>query len=361
VSIDFSPKRWDRVKDTYRRWWANELDRPVLPVEFEGRDPGRPQPKAPLLCQRNCPDWSIPVDDLVDRYDWELSRFVYAGDAYPYVSLDVFGPGVMAAFLGSKIDTSTGGMWFCPPAKVPISELNLTYNPDNPWLRRVLDLCAAMMRRWQGQVLVSMPDLGGNLDVVSSFMGEDLLLALIDQPEHVVRVLNQVHDLWHKFYQQFAEALAPYNPGYTAWCGIYSDRPYYMLQCDFSYMISPDMYAQFVLPELTRSIARLGHAFYHLDGIGQLPHLDHLLSIKQLAGVQWVPGDGQPNHAHWPQIYQRIFAAGKKTQTWGDFDVLDALIAQTGAPGHIQHRTVRYPLDQQRAIRARLAKYGIDA
>jgi 5-methyltetrahydrofolate--homocysteine methyltransferase len=362
VSIDFPPQRWDRIKDTYRRWWADELDRPIIPVEFFGRDPGRPQPKTPLLCQANCADLSIPVADIVDRIDWELSRIVYAGDAYPYVNLDCFGPGVMAAFLGARLDTATGQVWFHAPAPTPIADLNLTYDPDNRWLRRILDLGAEMMRRWQGQVLVSMPDLGGNLDIVSTFLpGDQLLLALYDQPQQVHRVLGQVHNLWHRFYAQIAAALAPHNPGYTAWCSIYSDRPYYMLQCDFAYMIGPDMFAQFVLPELTQSVRRLGRACYHLDGVGQLPHLDHLLALPELDGVQWVPGTGQPDCRHWPQVYQRIIAAGKKTQTWDGFDALDAIIAQTGAPGRIHHRVHRQPLDQAPAVRARLRTYGAEA
>jgi hypothetical protein len=38
----------------------------------------------------------------------------------------------------------------------------------------------------------------------------------------------------------------------------------------------------------------LPRTFYHLDGIGQLHHLDLVLSIAELDGVQWVPGDGKP-------------------------------------------------------------------
>ncbi len=361
MSIDFPPQRWEQVRQTYRRWWADELDRPIVPVELVGRDPGRPRPAAPLLTQATCGDLSIPVDDLVDRLDWELSGRLFAGDAYPYLNMDCFGPGVMAAFVGARLEITAGQVWFHPPAHVPIQDLHLTYDPDNVWLRRVKDLCAAMRRRWQGQVLVSLPDLGGNLDVVSTFRpGEELLLDLYDQPEQVQRVLQEVHELWHRFYREISAVLAPDNPGYTAWCSIYSDRPYYMLQCDFSYMIGPDMFARFVAPELQASVRRLGRAFYHLDGPGQLPHLDHLLAMPQLNGVQWVPGAGQPDGRHWPRVYQRIAAAGKKIQTWDGFEALDAIIAQTGAPGRIHHRVMTAPLADEAALRARLRRYGLE-
>ena len=62
-----------------------------------------------------------------------------------------------------------------------------------------------------------------------------------------------------------------------------------MLQCDLSYMISPQMFGRFVLPELAASCRRLGNPAYHLDGPGEIPHVDMLLSIPELRAMQYVP------------------------------------------------------------------------
>jgi hypothetical protein len=51
-------------------------------------------------------------------------------------------------------------------------------------------------------------------------------------------------------------------------------------------------------------------AFYHLDGIGQIPHVPHLCAIPWLAGIQWIPGDGQPHAAEWPDLLNQIVSAG---------------------------------------------------
>ncbi len=339
MSIDFSPQRWEELRQTYRAWWAGRLTRPLMAATCVNRDPGRPKPRAPLLSQATCTELSIPAAALVDRIDWELSRCSYFGDAYPLWNMDCYGPGVMAAFVGAKLDTSTGRVWFRPLRDVPIRELHLEYDPDNPWLRRVKELCAAMTQRWQGQVLVTMTDLGGNLDVLSTFRpAEALLLDLYDHPAEVIRVRDEAHRLWHRFFAEIHAVLQPYNPGYSAWCGIYSERPYYMLQCDFSYMIGPDMFRQFVRPELDATTRLLEHSFYHLDGKGQLPHLDAVLALEHLEGVQWVPGDGAPPPSAWPEIYERIFKAGKKTQLWGRWPEVYALLERTGlGPGVHYH------------------------
>jgi hypothetical protein len=87
-----------------------------------------------------------------------------------------------------------------------------------------------------------------------------------------------------------------------------------MLQSDFSYMISPKMFRRFVLPDLEACCAAMDYAFYHMDGKGQIPHLDMLLSISRLRGIQWVPGDGNPTPEHWLPLLKRIRDAGKLCQ-----------------------------------------------
>ncbi|GAG04559.1 unnamed protein product, partial [marine sediment metagenome] len=57
----------------------------------------------------------------------------------------------------------------------------------------------------------------------------------------------------------------------------------------------------------------MDYAIYHLDGPKQLIHLDDLLSIPSLTGIQWVPGAGAlPSiDEKWMPVYNKIQAAGK--------------------------------------------------
>lgn len=362
MPIAFSPERWEQVRTTYRKWWAGELERPIIPIELVGRDPGRPMPDAPLLTQANCSDFTYSPEQLIDRIDYELARRVYLGDAFPWFNMDVFGPGVAAAFMGARLDNTSGRVWFWPPrADVPITDIHLEYDPNNPWLKRLKTLCAAAMDRWQGQVLMSMTDLGGNLDIPATFVTtQTLLTELYDHPEEVERLTWEAHACWRRFYDEINAILQPVNPGYTDWSGIYSEQPSYMLQCDFSYMISPRMFARFVLPELSATCQRLPRTFYHLDGIGQLHHLDLVLSIAELGGVQWVPGDGKPDCAHWPEVYRKIAAAGKKIQIInGGLDAVAAVIEQIGAHKGVQVRVASAPLEMEHTLRTGLARFGV--
>jgi 5-methyltetrahydrofolate--homocysteine methyltransferase len=300
----------------------------------DARQPGRPTPAAPLLAQSCSLDFSIPVEDLVDRLDYKLSRRIYLGAAFPSMIMDSFGPGVMASFMGARIDDSSGQIWFHPPRDgMSIEDIHLEFNPDHPVLDRIIDIYRACHRRWKGQVQLGHTDWGGNLDLVAHFRtSEALLIDLYDSPDEVVRCLREIHVAWWKYFDLIQEVIQPENPGCTNWLDYFSPRPTYTTQCDFSYMISPKMFAAFALPELRETWAKLDISVYHLDGIGQRAHLPLILEDRNLSAVQWVPGDGQPDETQWPEIYQSIARAGKKI-ICNNPCCIPAIAGQTQTPG----------------------------
>jgi hypothetical protein len=360
--INFNANRWDILKNTYKDWWNGNIERPIAGAILYGNDPGRIAPKTPSLTQANCHILDIPAVDIVDRLDYDLSTYEFIGDAFPYVNLDSFGPGVVAAFCGAKLDNSTGRVWFHPLKELPIEEIHLTYDPENIWLKRIKDICKEAMTRWQGQVLVGMPDLGGILDILATFRTtENLLIDLYDSPEEVKRLIKEIYHLWHQYYCEINSVLQPYNPGYSDWSRIYSDTPSYVLQSDFSYMIGLDMFEEFTKPELIDSCKKLSRSIYHLDGVGQLNHLDSLLSIKELDCIQWVPGTGKDNLTNWPEVYQKIQASGKKIQVWGEgVDTLKIIAQQIGTSNSIQQPPYYMHISQRATAYEQLKQLNID-
>jgi hypothetical protein len=106
-----------------------------------------------------------------------------------------------------------------------------------------------------------------------------------------------------------------------------------MLQSDFAYMISPEMFERFVLPDLDACCEALDHGFYHLDGKGQIVHLDMLLSLERLRGVQWIPGDGQPAPDQWLPLLKRIRDAGKLCQVYVSPEGARTILRELGGRG----------------------------
>ena len=360
--IHFTDKQWEKVRGNYRKWWKNQLHRPILPCIFWKRDPQRATSKYPLLSYENVHDFSITPEQIIDRFDYELSCYEFYGDAFPLMSMTQFGPSVISAFLGAELHNSKDTVWFEVPKKIPISELNLEYDESNLWLNRVLSIYRAGMKRWRGDVVMGMTDLSGVLDIIAPFVGtEELLFALYDEPEQVKRVIAQVQKLWLRFFREILDILQG-SQGYSDWSSIYHEEPSYMLQCDFSYMISPEMFQDFVVGELNDTASHMTNAFYHLDGIGELPHLDSLLSCKHIKGIQWVPGEGEPLQRDWSEVFSRISEAGKKIQAYYNLDFhLDEILKVIERADDLVKMQFSYSYQDRDAIKRRMREqYGVD-
>ena len=331
--LNFTPKDWERIEHDYMAWWAGELDRPL--VWLETRDATPAQKRLDFLA--NYP-MSMSVDEIITLHEPVITATHFYGDAFPMWWMN-FGPGIAAGFLGARVNgvkEPSETVWFSPASEIEIQDLQLDYDPENIWWKRVKDLTLAATTHWQGQVAVSVTDLGGNLDILASFRGTDgLLFDVMDQPDQVDRLVRQINQLWLRYYDELDAAIRPTCNGTTCWGNIWSTGKTYMLQSDFSYMISPAMFERFVMPDLESCCDHLDHGFYHLDGKGEIPHLDLLLSIKRLRGIQWIPGDGQPTPDRWLPLLKRIQEGGKLCQVFVNPEGARRIVKNLGGRGFL--------------------------
>lgn len=332
INTHFAEEDWQRIKRDWNAWWAGELNRPLLTLEV-----------AEPLANNT---WShltrygleTPIEQILDDFQPTLETTYWLGDAYPKWWVN-FGAGVMAAFLGSQPSWRPDTTWFWPMEGInSLEEIQPRYDPGNPWWVRVRETTRLAVERWGSQVLIGITDLGGNLDILASLLGsEKLLFDLTDNPTEVDRLTQEITALWLQYYDELYAITTPVGRGNACWGPVWSPGKGYMLQCDFSYMISPRMFRRFVTPDLQTCCAHLDYAFYHLDGKGELPHLDELLGIERLRGIQWQPGDGQPMADDWPEVLQKIRTGGKLVQvfvtTQGALDIKKEL----GGKGFLLH------------------------
>ncbi|NLV74404.1 MAG: hypothetical protein GXY52_06950 [Chloroflexi bacterium] len=310
LQLHFDEADWERIERDYSAWWAHELPRPI--VQIGGWDGTRLENPLPSFMS-NVP-FDVSAEEIVERAAESFRHRYYYGDDFPHWWIN-FGPGMVAGLLGAVVHSVEETVWFEPPGDTSIEGLSFAYQPDNPWWQRILAITRAGAQAFGQMVQVSHTDLGGNLDILASFTTtQQLLTDLYDHPETVERLALQITELWKRYYDELDAIIYPACRGRVPWTPIWSTGRCYMMQCDFAYMISPEMFDRFVMPDLVALCDHLAAGFYHLDGQGQIPHLDSLLSIERLRGIQWVPGDGSPTAEHWLDLYQRIRNGGKLCQ-----------------------------------------------
>jgi hypothetical protein len=334
MDVNFHEEDWARIERDWSAWWHGDLDRPMVWLTIED-SLKRAALDAPGYVT-NLPN-EMPLDEVVDRYQADIAGMRFYGDSFPKWWLN-FGPGMMAGFLGARVIAAPDTVWFEPEQVAPIEDLHLEYDPNNLWWQRVYGLTRRSVERWGDQVAVGHTDLGGNLDILASFRGsQQLVLDLYDAPEEVDRLVGEITRLWLRYYDELYAIIQQSGRGTTPWAPIWSPGRTYMLQSDFAYMISPKMFERFVMPDLQACCAALDHGFYHLDGKGQIPHLDQLLSIENLRGIQWVPGDGAPPPNGWLPLLKRIRDGGKLCQVGVSPEGARTIVRELGGKGFCLH------------------------
>jgi hypothetical protein len=309
----FSNEDWQRVGHDWDAFWDRKLTRPMIFMEWG--DPSIPEPQG---FHRYYPQYPVSLSgkEIMEIETRRITRVRFLGDGLPRRFTN-FGPGSMAPYFGSEPGWDDTTVWFKDVGKL-LSEITLKMDRTCAWYKRVHEILDAEIEAFGREVVPSFSDMGGNLDILASVRGsENLLFDLMDCPETVEAKGREITREWLKNYAEESAKLKGKTRGFMPWAPIYSPtRTTYMLQCDFSYMISPDMFERFVMPDLTACCDFVELPFYHLDGKRQLPHLDHLLSIKKLRGVQWIPGAGQPPASQWPEVLTKIRQAGKLVQIY---------------------------------------------
>jgi hypothetical protein len=307
MHIRFTDEDWDRVIQDWTRFWNNDLSRPMVWIQIW--DPSQePIPDRKHFTAQY--SHLLTPAEIIERETRHLACFDFVGDAFPKFFTN-FGAGSASVYFGAKPRIEPDTVWF-DPINLELKDIKLVINRSGEWYQRIHAIIDTALARWQGKIQVSNTDIGGNLDILASLRGtEKLLLDCAEQPELVEHLCKQITAYWLQIYQEEADKILKVCRGTSPWAPVFSQGYTYMLQSDFSYMISPQMFERFVMPDLTTCCGYLDDPFYHLDGKGQLHHLDLLLALNKLKGIQWGPGAGQPEPEEWPEVIRKIRNADK--------------------------------------------------
>jgi hypothetical protein len=330
LKLHFPENGWEIIQRNWSAWWTGELERPLVVLEcIEPEDVSTLHYASTYLGNYKS---EVAAQELLALFVPRLESTYYLGDAFPRFWPN-FGPGIVAAFAGAGLQPVQDTTWFSPMSANLISDQHVVLQADDRWWQRVIRVTQAAVEAWGQQLSIGLTDLGGNLDILAHLLGtQQLLFDLIDCPEQVDRLVGETHQLWMQCFDGLY-AMTRYGRGITCWGPCWSPTQGYLLQSDFSYMISPKLFERFVLPDITAYCEVLDYPFYHLDGKGQLAHLDMLLSIDRLRGIQWVPGDGQPPTEQWLHLIQQIRRSGKLCQVYVSAQGALKILREIGGKG----------------------------
>ena len=256
--------------------------------------------------------WWTDPDLYVTRFEETAGLTTYFGDAYPryFPSL---GPGALAAFMGCESAPQERTIWQKELIHDWVTAPELKLHEDNLYWQAARKLTTESIRRARGRWITGFTDIGGAMDITSYFRGpQNLCMDVVTNVDDVRRCEEAVLAAWFKVYDRLYDLIRADSGGSCGWIGLWYPGRTYPLQCDFSCMIGPEMFGDFVMPVLERQAAGLDVAVYHLDGPDAVRHVDALCTIPNLRTIQWIPGSGASQRvADWLKLYRRIQDSGR--------------------------------------------------
>lgn len=131
---------------------------------------------------------------------------------------------------------------------------------------------------------ITLPDLQGPMDTAEQLWGSGIYLAFYDEPDLLEKLLSRVVDVTlhvaSRFNEHTRERLDPRAVSHHGY--ILPGR--ILLKDDSSIMLSPDTYAEVIMPHHARLLKRIGKGSIHFCGDGS--HLiEKMVEIPDLLGI----------------------------------------------------------------------------
>jgi hypothetical protein len=292
-------ENWDAAQRRFASFWAGEnADRTLLQLQVRRTDGGPP-----------C-----------------------LAEAFPVVYIQ---QGGLPAMMGCSQTPGNGTVW-THPVDAELSSLQIVVDEANSVLRKMVSDIDAAARAAAGRQMVSFPANMGNVgDALAQIRGyENLCLDLATAPEAVAKLERQITECWKILYDRFYALTQPYVPGScTQWLPIYFAGRCTLIEADFVCMVSARHFEEIYLPAIAARAEWAERSIYHLDGPDALRHLDALLSIGALDGIQWEPGAGSGSRLQWLSVLQKIQRHGKRLWVACELDEVETMLRNLSPKG----------------------------
>lgn len=312
---------WDMAKKRMEALWHGEvIDRCCIAVTAprKGSEEFFKEYRRKVAEKKAIPSGMLTANYMDDPYrvmeekEKIMAHTFYGGEAFPQIWMN-YGPVGHAGYFNAPYHVGETTTWFDPILE-DINDDTLNFDSHNQILEWQIEAAKIFSKYGKGKFLVSTPDNSGSLDALAALRDtQELLVDMITDPDAVKVQLNKVIDAWKYAGDILFDLTKECNDGGATigWLSIWAPGRFSQLQSDMSVMLSNDMFREFVVPELKKSVAVQEYNLYHMDGQEQLRHLDDILAIPEIGMIQWVSVAGQPSYMNFIDTFQKIQNAGK--------------------------------------------------
>lgn len=300
-------------------WEGRSLGRPALHItakhpEFSGTpwEGWAQNPKVMEMTPERQADWA---HNYVDSMVW-------LAEAMPGYTVGIGGHvPLLAVLVGGDydyqktVDASGAVSW--SPAWVETQDDILErpvprFDPEHPMVTGLVNVMQAVAERVRGRAVMSPPCWVDPLTTLGNLRTEGALcMDLVERPDQVKAWTDAATTLCLEANEHFYQACLRLGHGEClSWLNVMAEGRMEAIHCDFSIMLSPDMYEEFVVPTLRRQAAYFEYSIYHLDGDENMRFLDLIAAVPGLNALQYTRIAGSEYPGRCLSDYRRVRDTG---------------------------------------------------
>jgi len=301
---------WDEAYNNMMAWWSGEsIRRPVVLTAVN-------KPDATPFCPSKDPGHN-QQRDIDEQYQFEKNHHNLVSKIYPAESIPAVKTGfassigMLAGMAGAELKYDNRTAWveiIDNLYEKPLPQFSQEYLP----YRITTSLIDRHAKFYGYDCIIGSDAMMDPITILSMMRGvEELCFDLYDRYDDVMRWLNILSEIRFKIAKGYQNAKSRYGRHEEVnWTGAWAPEEMDCLECDFSTMISPEMFNEIVMPEVEKEASCYKYCLWHLDGMAEIKHLDSICSVKNIYAVQWV-ADKQDGPLNYIDLFKKIRSLDK--------------------------------------------------
>lgn len=275
-------RNWDSLRKRHHAFWnCAPVDRPLIFVTHKHYVDT--ELVAAAFGSGELFPGSIDARPLLEEYSQAADMREKIGDDALAVAEPLLGIPWLEAICGCRVEIANEkSIWPSSPENSGSIE-KIEFDPNNPWLKKLLEVIQTVVEHAAGRYPVSLSHLRGPADILIALLGtEPFFYKFFEAPDLIRELASQVAQVWRGVAKAQLPLLPSFRGGYAIrQFGIWSEERSSWLQDDTSVMISQPQYQDLFLDGFQK-MCMFPYGTLHLH----IPSLHHAETFAEVPGVR---------------------------------------------------------------------------
>jgi hypothetical protein len=310
----------------FKSYYAGKNSRPLFGFFYGSEYPVHRYRSGKLIpVQKFLTPGDFKVESYLDDFDDLFEKHEECGGDFIWSSSIYWGIPWVEATLGCPILLSNYESGSIHAEKMPgfkgAGDIP-TFSMDNEWVKLAVEFLEKTTQRSNGRYPMATTRMRGISDLLSLLYGtENLIVAMMLEPDAVMRTAEKLTDFWIEFGKMQIERIPEFHGGigsfyYNTW----APRGTIWHQEDAAALLSPELFERFIKPWDDKIVAAFEGCIMHQHSSGYFPY-EYYVNMDFTA-LELHIDSGGPTAEALEGVYKKIMEK-KPMIIWGDIPVSD--------------------------------------